>query len=394
MKTGYKRTLCACFIGSATLSISNNLAPLLFVLFQQEFEITVAKIGLLVTYNFCIQTLVDLIAARFAEKIGYKKCVVAAEIFCAVGVSGLGLFPSLLPDPYVGLLLAVGIYAVGGGLLEVLVSPIVEALPLDKKSGTMSLLHSFYCWGHALVVILTTVFFHFAGTQYWRLVTFIWALIPAANAVLFVTSPIITLSAGEEKVPMRKLFKIRIFWVFMLVMLCAGASELSMAQWASYFAECGLGVSKAFGDLLGPCMFALLMGASRALYAAFSSKIRLSSVLVGSGVLCVLSYLLAVFSPFPVLALLGCGLCGLSVGVMWPGTLSLSAEKYPQGGTAMFGLLALAGDIGCSAGPSIVGFVSELTDGRLQTGLLATIVFPVMLIVTVCSLTKKLSMKN
>ena len=388
MNNGYKRTLCASFVGSATLSISNNLAPLLFVLFQQEFEISVAKIGLLITYNFCIQTLVDLIAARYAEKIGYKKCIVAAEIFCAVGVAGLGVFPFLLPDPYVGLLLAVGAYAIGGGLLEVLVSPIVEALPLKKKIGAMSLLHSFYCWGHALVVILTTVFFHFAGTQSWRLITFLWALIPAANAVLFAASPIITLSADGEHVPIRELFKARIFWVFMLVMLCAGAAELSMAQWASYFAERGLGVSKAFGDLLGPCMFALLMGTARALYAAFSSRIQLSSILLGSGVLCVLSYLLAVFSPLPVLSLVGCGLCGLSVGVMWPGTLSLSAEKYPQFGTAMFGFLALAGDVGCSAGPSVVGFVSQLTDGRLQSGLLVAILFPVFLMVGVRSLQK------
>ena len=388
MNNGYKRTLCASFIGAATLSISNNLAPLLFVLFQQEFEFSVAKIGILITYNFFIQTLVDLIAARYAEKIGYKKCIVAAELFCAVGVSGLGIFPSLLPDPYLGLLISVSAYAVGGGLLEVLVSPIVEALPLDKKSGAMSLMHSFYCWGHALVVILTTLFFRFVGTQSWRLITFLWALIPGANAVLFATSPIITLSSGTEHLPIRKLFKARVFWVFMLVMLCAGASELSMSQWASYFAERGLGVSKAFGDLLGPCMFALLMGAARALYAAFSTRIRLNTILIASGVLCVLSYLLAVLSPFPVLSLVGCGLCGLSVGVMWPGTLSLSAEKYPQFGTAMFGLLALAGDIGCSVGPSIVGFVSQLTDGRLQSGLLVAIIFPVLLMIGVHMLHK------
>ena len=388
MNNGYKRTLCASFIGSATLSISNNLAPLLFVLFQQEFEISVAKIGLLITYNFCIQTLVDLIAARYAEKIGYKKCIVAAELFCAVGVSGLGVFPFLLPDPYVGLLLAVGAYAIGGGLLEVLVSPIVEALPLSKKSGAMSLLHSFYCWGHALVVILTTVFFHLAGTQSWRIVTFLWALIPAANAVLFATSPIITLAGDAEQVPIHNLFKVRVFWVFLFIMLCAGAAELSMAQWASYFAERGLGVSKAFGDLLGPCMFALLMGTARALYAAFSSKIRLSTVLIGSGVLCIISYLLAVFSPYPVLSLIGCGLCGLSVGIMWPGTLSLSAERFPQCGAGMFGLLALAGDVGCSAGPSVVGFVSQLTDGRLQSGLLAATIFPVFLIISVSMLRK------
>ena len=389
MNRGYKRTLCASYIGYITQAIVNNLAPLLFVIFQREFEISVAKIGLLVTYNFCVQITVDFIAAKYAERIGYKKCIVAAHIFSVAGLVGLGLFPSLLPDSYAGLLLAITVYAIGGGLIEVLVSPIVEALPLDEKSGEMSLLHSFYCWGHAIVVILTTVFFYFAGTENWRFVTAIWAVIPAANAVLFATSPILTYSAGEEEVPMRKLFRMKIFWIFVLLMLCAGASEQAMSQWASYFAEQGLGVSKTLGDLLGPCMFALLMGTSRALYGAFSSKVSLQRVLVYSGALCIFSYLIAVFSPIPLLSLIGCGICGLSVGVLWPGTFSLSAEKYPQGGTTMFALLALAGDLGCGGGPSTVGFVSELTDGRLQSGLFVAIVFPLMLIFGIRLLTKK-----
>lgn len=381
----YKRTLCASYVGYITQAIINNLAPLLFVIFQRQFEISVAKIGLLVTYNFFTQILVDFVAAKYAERIGYKKCIVAAHVFCTVGLIGLGMFPKLLPDPYVGLLLAITIYAVGGGLIEVLISPIVEALPMDEKSGAMSLLHSFYCWGHALVVILTTIYFHFAGTNNWQLLTVLWALVPAANAVLFGFSPILTFASEHKQVPMKKLFTVKLFWLFVLLMVCAGASEQAMSQWASYFAEKGLGVSKTFGDLLGPCMFALLMGTSRAVYAAYSSKISLKTVLIASGLMCVFSYLLAVFSPIPVLSLIGCGLCGLSVGVLWPGVFSLSARRYPQGGTTMFALLALAGDLGCAGGPTTVGLVSTLTDGNLQSGLLAAILFPVILILGIQS---------
>ena len=381
----YKRTLCASYVGYITQAIINNLAPLLFVIFQRQFEISVAKIGLLVTYNFFTQILVDFVAAKYAERIGYKKCIVAAHVFCTVGLIGLGMFPKLLPDPYVGLLLAITIYAVGGGLIEVLISPIVEALPMDEKSGAMSLLHSFYCWGHALVVIMTTVYFHFAGTDNWQLLTVLWALVPAANAVLFGFSPILTFASEQKQVPMKKLFTVKLFWLFVLLMLCAGASEQAMSQWASYFAEKGLGVSKTFGDLLGPCMFALLMGTSRAVYAAYSSKISLKTVLTASGLMCVFSYLLAVFSPIPVLSLIGCGFYGLSVGVLWPGVFSLSASRYPQGGTTMFALLALAGDLGCAGGPTTVGLVSSLTDGNLQSGLLAAILFPVILILGIQS---------
>lgn len=389
MNDGFRRTLCASYIGYITQAIINNLSPLLFVIFQKEFDISVAKIGLLVTYNFCIQIGTDFLAAKYAERFGYKKCIVAAHILGSAGLVGLGIFPSLLPDPYMGLLLAITVYAVGGGLIEVLVSPIVEALPLDEKSGAMSLLHSFYCWGHALVVILTTVFFRFVGTECWRIAAMLWAAVPAANAILFASSPILTFEAGEAQVPMKKLFSVKIFWVFVLLMLCAGASEQAMSQWASYFAERGLGVSKTYGDLLGPCMFALLMGLSRTGYAAFSRSLPLNKVLIGCGILCVVGYLTAVFSPLTFLSLLGCGLCGFSVGVMWPGVFSLSAQKYPQGGTAMFALLALAGDLGCATGPATVGFISELWGGRLQSGLLVAIAFPLLLIIGIRLLSQR-----
>ena len=380
MERKYYRTLFASYTGYITQAIVNNLAPLLFVIFQQEFEISVGQIGFLVTYNFCAQIIVDFIAAKYVQRIGYKKCIVAAHIFSAVGLIGLGVFPTVLPVPYLGLLLAITVYAIGGGLIEVLVSPIVEALPMDEKSGAMSLLHSFYCWGHALVVILSTVFFVVAGTENWRMLTWLWAIIPAANTVLFAVSPILSLPDDAQPMSIKKLFSVKIFWLFVLLMVCSGASEQAMGQWASYFAERGLGVSKTLGDLLGPCMFAVLMGVSRAVYAAFSSRISLKKVMTGSGILCIFSYVLAVFSPWPILSLVGCALCGLSVGVLWPGSFSLSASNYPQGGTTMFALLALAGDVGCASGPSVVGYVSQLFNGKLQAGLLVAIVFPVLLI--------------
>lgn len=389
LNSAYKRTLCASYIGYITQAIVINLSPLLFVMFQKEFEISLSKIGLLVTYNFCAQILVDLLSAKYVERIGYKVCIVAAHICSAAGLVGLGLFPSLFADPYIGLLLATTLFAVGGGLIEVLISPIVEALPLDNKSGAMSMLHSFYCWGYALVVILTTVYFYYFGTSNWRLLTCIWALIPIANAVLFAVSPILQFSAGEETVPASKLFTVKIFWLFALLMVCAGAAEHAMCQWASYFAEQGLGISKTLGDLMGPCMFALLSGTARLIYALFSNKIPLKAVLLASGALCVLSYLIAAFSPLPMLALVGCGLTGLAVGLLWPGVLSMSASKYPKGGTAMFALLALAGDVGCAAGPSTVGFVSEMAGGKLQFGLLAAVVFPVLLFIGVSLLSRK-----
>ena len=388
MNRGYRRTLYASYLGYITQAIINNLAPLLFVLFQDEFHISVAQIGFLVTYNFGIQILVDVLAARYAERLGYKPCIVVAHVLCAAGLVGLGVLPGLML-PYAGLLLAVTVYAVGGGLIEVLISPIVQALPTDEKSSAMSLLHSFYCWGHAAVVILTTLFFWLVGTAYWRLLTALWAILPAANAVLFVGCPIRVLLEDAGPMPVKQLLRMGMFWLFAILMVCSGAAEQAMSQWASYFAERGLRVSKSMGDLLGPCLFALLMGLSRLFYGIKGEKIPLERFIIFSGILCIASYLIAVLAPLPVLALVGCGLCGLSVGILWPGVFSLAAEYCPQGGTAMFALLALAGDVGCSSGPSLVGAVAQGFHGQLKAGLLAAIVFPVVLSVGVRFLKRK-----
>lgn len=389
MEKKYRRTLYASYLGYATQAIVNNLAPLLFVTFQKEYDITVGQIGFLVTFNFAVQILVDFLAAKYVERIGYKVSIVAAHICSVIGLAGLGIFPDLLGNPYAGLLLAITVYAVGGGLIEVLVSPIVQALPMDEKSAAMSLLHSFYCWGHVAVVILSTVFFVTVGISHWRILTFLWALVPLANTFIYAGAPIRVLVEEEKALPMGKLFRMKLFWLFFFLMICSGASEQAMSQWASYFAENGLKVSKTMGDLLGPCMFAVLMGVSRAFYGIKGEKIPLKKFITVSSILCGISYVIAVFSPNPVLSLAGCALCGLSVGIMWPGVFSLAAEFCPQGGTAMFGLLALAGDIGCGGGPSVVGSISGLFDNNLKAGLFAAIVFPAALLVMVNLLHKK-----
>ena len=376
----YNHTLIASYIGYITQAIINNFAPLLFLTFQTTFHIPLEKITLLITINFGIQLLVDLLSAKFVDKIGYKICIVIAHICAAIGLAGLGIFPELVSDPYVGLLLAILIYAIGGGLIEVLISPIVEACPTDKKSAAMSLLHSFYCWGHVFLVVVTTAFFAFVGIEYWRTLAIVWAIIPLFNAFYFTQVPIATLTHHGESLSIRKLLSLKLFWLFAVLMVCAGASEQAMSQWASAFAESGLRVSKTVGDLAGPCFFAILMGISRVFYSKFSERVDIIKFMIGSGFLCVFSYLIAAFSPYPILALIGCGLCGLSVGILWPGTFSIASEKCPRGGTAMFALLALAGDLGCSTGPTVVGVVSSALNNNLKMGLLVAIIFPTSLI--------------
>lgn len=394
MERMYKRTLYASYIGYITQAIVVNLAPLLFVMFQQEFQISLGQIGFLVTYNFLVQILVDLAGVKYADKLGYKNCAILSHIFSVAGLVGLSFLPDVMPNPYIGLLMATTVYAAGGGMLEVVISPIVEALPTNGKSAAMSLLHSFYCWGQALVVALTTVFFAVAGRENWRYLALLWAIIPLGNIFLFWSAPVRQLSEDTPTLPMKKLLKQKLFWIFVLLMICSGASELAMSQWASFFAETGLQVDKSLGDLLGPCMFAILMGTSRAFYGVKGEKIPLRKYIVFSSILCIGSYLVAVFAPHPVLSLVGCAACGFSVGIMWPGVFSLAAKHCPQGGTTMFALLAFSGDIGCASGPSLVGSLSEIFGGDLKMGLLLAAIFPAVLIFGVFLLRKQLKKKR
>lgn len=385
MKLTYKNTITSCFVGFIVQAIVNNFIPLLFLTFQNTYHIPLDKITLLVTFNFGVQLLTDLLASKYVDKIGYRISIVMAHIFSALGLILLTILPQFM-DPFLGILIAVMIYAIGGGLLEVLVSPIMESCPTDNKESAMSLLHSFYCWGHVGVVLLSTMFFYFVGIQHWKILACIWSLLPMVNALFFLKTPIAPLlDDGEETIPLKELFLSKTFWVLILMMLCAGASEHSIAQWASTFAEAGLGISKTAGDLAGPMTFAILMGTARALYGKFADKIDLKKFMLASSILCVLSYLLTGLTSNPILSLIGCALTGLSVGIMWPGTFSTAAASLRAGGTTLFALLALAGDLGCSAGPTLVGFVSNANTGQLQTGILAAVVFPVLLGICITS---------
>ena len=389
MRPNYRKTLIACYLGFITQAIAANFAPLLFLTFHKTYGIPLGRIALIPTSFFFTQLVVDFLSARFVDKIGYRACVVASEVTSAAGLIGLALLPDLLPDPFVGILICVVIYAVGSGLIEVLVSPIVEACPFDNKAGVMSLLHSFYCWGCVGVILGSTLFFAAFGLSAWRALACVWALVPLYNIYNFATCPIERLVDEGAGMSITGLFKTPLFWLLALLMVCSGASEISMSQWASAFTESALGVGKAVGDLAGPCLFAVLMGLSRVFYGKYGGKYDLRRFMLASGALCVACYLLASLSRLPALGLAGCALCGLSVGIMWPGTISISAHALPRGGTAMFALLAMAGDLGGALGPSIVGAVSQRAGDNLQAGLLAGLIFPVALIAGILLLNRK-----
>ena len=382
MKNQYHKTIYACFLGYIVQAIVNNFVPLLFLTFEETYQIPLSRITLLVTINFAVQLLVDLLAIGFVDRIGYRVSILIAHIFSAGGVLLLTVLPDSCSEPFVGLLIAVIIYATGGGLLEVLVSPIIESCPTDNKEAAMSLLHSFYCWGHVGVVFLSTVFFAVFGIDNWKIMAIIWACIPLANTILFAKVPIAPLiEEGEKGLTIKELCSKKLFWLFLLMMICAGASEQAVSQWASTFAEKGVGVSKTIGDLAGPMFFAICMGLSRAYYGKFGEKINLQRFMIGSSMLCVVSYLGIVFFTIPALGLISCGIAGLSVGIMWPGTFSMASASIKRGGTAMFALMALAGDLGSAGGPTVVGMVSGHFADNLQMGTLAAIVFPVILCV-------------
>ena len=380
IRNDFRHTIAASYIGYITQAIVNNFAPLLFVTFHRTYGISLSRIGLLVTVNFVTQILVDLFSAKFTDRIGYRPNAVLAHIFAAVGLILLGILPELTSDPYLGISIAVVIYAIGGGLTEVIISPIVEACPTDKKGAAMSLLHSFYCWGAVLVVLVSTLLFRLLGLDSWRIISAMWAVIPACNAIYFCFVPINSLADEGRGMSITGLLKEKVFWVLALLMLCSGASELAMSQWASALAETGLHVSKTAGDLAGPCFFAILMGSGRVLHAHVAERFSLTGYLGACACLCIVSYLVVTFSPLPAISLAACGVCGLSVAAMWPGTFSISSKVCPQGGTTIFALLALAGDIGCSAGPTTVGFVSSALRDNLKLGLLSAIIFPVLML--------------
>ena len=390
----YKKTLIACYLGFITQAIAANFAPLLFLTFKDTYEISFEMIALVPMIFYLTQLLVDLVAVKFADIIGYRICVVASQVVSAVGLILMAFLPDILPNPFIGILISVVLYAIGSGLIEVLLSPIVEACPFENKAGVMSLLHSFYCWGAVGVILGSTLFFAIFGTAHWPILTLIWAVVPLLNIFNFITCPIERLVEDGEGLRIGQLLRLPLFLLMILLMICVGASEATMTQWASAFTESALGVSKTVGDLAGPCLFAVFMGLSRVFYGKKSAKVDLTKVMLGCGSLCVICYLLAALSPIPIVGLIGCALCGLAVGIMWPGTISISSQKCPKGGTAMFAFLALAGDLGAAVGPTMVGGIADAVGGNLKTGLLFAALFPIVMILGLVPLVKKSGKNN
>lgn len=382
MANNYKKTLTACYLGFVTQAITANFAPLLFLKFHSAFRIPLGKIALISTVFYLTQLAVDIFCSFFVDRIGYRKCVITSEICAVTGLIGLAFLPDLLPDPLTGIIISVIIYAVGSGLIEVLCSPIVETCPFEHKEAAMSLLHSFYCWGSVGVILLSTVFFAVFGIDSWKWLACIWAIIPLCNIYNFATCPIDYTVEEGSGMGIRGLFQSPLFWMSIVLMVCAGASEMAMAQWASAFAESALKLSKTTGDLAGPCMFAVTMGISRVIYGKRGDKLDLMKFMIGSGCLCLLCYILASISDRPVLGLIGCIMCGFSVGIMWPGAISICSKRLPNGGTAMFAFLATAGDLGGAFGPGLVGNITQNANNDLRRGMMAGCIFPFVLIIS------------
>lgn len=389
----YRHTFFACYAGYFVQAIINNFLPLIFLTLQNSFSFSYDKISLLIVINFGVQLFVDLASTAFVDRLGYRKCVLAAHVFAFFGLALLGILPYVL-DPYKGIIISIVIYATGSGLIEVIISPVVEACPGEKKAAQMSLLHSFYCWGQMTVVLLSTLFFVVLGTDNWRYLSFIWSLVPLLNGIYFTVVPVPPVLSKGKTIGVRGLFKTKLFYIFAILMFCSGASEIAMSQWASFFAESGLKVSKTIGDLLGPCLFAALMGIARVGYARLSDKIELTKIMGISGIMCVVCYLVTALSPVPWISLVDCALCGLSVGVMWPATFSLASRGLPSGGTVMFALLALFGDLGCASGPAAVGKVTTISGGELKYGLLFATLFPLLLIAGLLMQSKSIEKEN
>ena len=389
IRSNYKHTLAAGYISFITQATINNFAPLLFITFQKDWGITLGQLAAISTYNFMVQLVADLISAKFVDKIGARRLMVFAHISATAGFAGLGIFPFILPAPYYGILIAITLYAIGGGLIEVLASPIIEACPTKNKEAHMSLLHSFYCWGQMTAVLGSTLFFWLFGTEHWRIMSFIWALIPAFNSIYFSKVPVTVFPQTDKSDrKLSELFKNKMFYIIMTMMLCAGASELAVSQWASAFAEETLGITKTAGDIAGPCFFALLMGIARVSYSKFSKKLSLEKYMLFCAGLCLFGYLVISLAPVPALSLIGCGICGYAVGIMWPGTYSIAAKIWLKPSASMFALFALAGDTGCSTGPLLVGTVSQFFSDNLKAGLFAGSVFPIVMIIAVLLLIK------
>ncbi len=385
----FRHTKLACYIGSFSQAIVCNFMPLLFVIFNQDYKIALYLVTLLATVNFVMQFTMDFVSLFFIDRVSYRTTIITAHLLAGAGFLVLGLIVPNAEHIYAAIIFSVLLFSAGGGIFEVLISPIMEACPSDNKAASMSFLHSMYGFGCVAVIIITNVLLFVFGKENWYQIAIIWAVIPLLNALYFFFVPINKVVENNERMPMHKLIKRKSFLIFFLIMFCSGATEIAMSQWASAFAESSLGISKALGDILGPCIFALMLAFSRVLYSKLANRINLAKYLLFCGIATVFLYIFAAVLPFRFAAITACGLCGFTAGIMWPGTISLAAKTYPTGGAAMFGLFALAGDLGCTLGPTTVGMVSSAFGGDLRTGLLISCVFPILLVGGVSLLMKR-----
>ena len=390
MKTRtFTGTKIACYIGYVVQGIINNIAPLLFVIFSNKFDITLEKLALLITINFATQLIVDTISIKFVDLIGYKPLAVISQGIAFLGLSCLGILPNVMKNSYIGIVISIILSAIGSGITEVIISPIIESIPGEKKTSEMSLLHSFYCWGQVFVVLLTTIMIKLFGENLWFIPPMLRAIIPLVNTINFISVPIQPNLTKEEKIPFLKLLFNKQFILCIVIMICSGASEIGMSQWSSYFAEEGLNVTKMTGDLLGPCLFAIFMGTGRMIFGFVGEKINLKNALYLSAGLCALCYLGTCFINSPIISLLTCAITGITVSIMWPATLSLAARLFPNGGGSMYSVLALSGDTGCTLGPWFISFMSikfssDIVSGEsLKTGLGFGALFPILMIITI-----------
>ncbi len=387
MTKNYNYTRVCCYIGYFVQAIINNFLPLLFVTFNTDYGISYERLGTLIVINFCTQIAVDIVSVKIIDKIGYKNTVLLAHILAAAGLTLLAILPRAMDNTFLAIIISILCYAFGSGLIEVIISPIIEYLPSDAKAASMSLLHSFYCWGQLATVLLTTVLFLVMGIKNWSYISLIWAVVPLINLFLFIKAPIVVPESEKEHKRNKDIFKKSDFYIMLVVMLCAGASELAVSQWASAFAETALHLNKAAGDLAGPCAFALFMGTGRVIYGVIGHKLNIKWAMLICSVLCFASYIVIALCPSAMVSLIFCAVCGFSVSVMWPGTLSMSAASFVTGGALMFGLLAAFGDLGCSVGPWLTGIVAD--SHGLRTGFLMSAVFPLIMILVIIYLIKK-----
>ena len=388
MSKSYKSTKIACYVGFVVQAIINNFLPLLFIIFNTEYHLNYEQLGRLLFINFFVQLVVDALTPLVVKRVGYRGAAIACHGLAAVGLCLLGILPKLFPtNIYSCLVAAIIVYASGSGIIEVCISPIVEMLPGDKKGADMAFSHSFYCWGQMFTVLVSTLLIFIIGQRHWHFIPMLWAIIPLYNMLNFTRVPIVEQPEESVSKTASTLFKNRDFWIFIIVMICAGASEITMAEWASIFTQQALGVSKTVGDLLGPCAFAVCMGSGRVIFGLLDGKFNPKKALILNNILCVLCYTGVAVLKQPALSLVACALCGFSVSLSWPGTYSMSARHFANGGTLMFSVLALSGDLGCSIGPWIMGIVANNTN--LQTGFLVSAIFPAIMVIALPFLKKE-----